>query len=350
MRLLLTGFILHLPISTWGAVLEIHDAAELTAALAKPRAGDIWKLHPGEFRGGHFLNNVKDLTIEAADPQHPPTFSGGTTAWHLTRCHGLTLRHLSVSGQSDNGINLDDGGPDQGAVHGVTLENLTIRDIGPTGNFDGIKCSGLADLTIRACTIHGWGGQAIDLVGCHRALITDCRILGKTGFSQHTGPQFKGGCEDIILEKCTIRNAGSRPIQLGGSTGLSYFRPVGATFEARRITVRANHIEGGECAAAFTGVDGAEFSQNTVIHPTKWFFRVLTENENPGFPPTQNVILSNNTFTFLRSQISTPINQGPNTLPAALTFTHNSWFAEDKPSDSNPRLATPEVGGRYGVK
>lgn len=331
-----------------GAVVEIRNAAELKAALAQPAAGDVWKVHPGDYPGGHYVRGIDRLTIEAADPARPPRFTGGTNAWQFTRCAGLTLRSLSCRGQTGNGFNLYDGGPGGGDVPGITLENLTISEIGPTGNFDGIKCSGLSGLTIRGCTIEGWGGQAIDLVGCHRVLITGCRILGKPGFSQHTGPQFKGGCEEVVLEKCTFIDAGGRPIQAGGSTGRDFFRPPGARYEARRIIIRGNRIEGGDCACAFTGVDGAEFNNNTIIRPRKWFFRILTETRVEGFPPARNVTLTGNRFTYRSSEVRVPVNIGPDTAPETFRFIDNSWFNEDKPEASRPELGIPETGGIHG--
>lgn len=333
------------------AVLEIRTPAELKTALAKPTSGDTWKILPGEYPGGLFVKGVEKLTIEAADPKNPPVFAGGSNAWQFSRTPGLTLRHLTCRGQTGNGFNLDDGGPDKGDVPGITLENLTISDIGPTGNFDGIKCSGLSGLTIKDCTIHGWGGQAIDLVGCHQVLITGCRILGKPGYSQHTGPQFKGGCDEVTLENCTFLDAGGRPIQAGGSTGLDYFRPLGAKYEARRVIIRNNKIEGGDCACAFTGVDGAEFSGNTVIRPQKWFFRILTETKVEGFPPARNVLISNNHFTWRRNDLNNPtINIGPDTAPETFRFENNHWLAEDKPEASDPKLPLPQTGAQFGKK
>ena len=329
-------------------IVEIRNPAELQSAIAKAVSGDHWKIHPGDYPGGHRLSGIEELTIEGADPKVPPVFIGGGNAWQFSRCPRLTVRHLACRGQTANGFNLDDGGPDQGDTPGITLENLTIRDIGPNGNFDGIKCSGLSGLTIRACTIQGWGGQAMDLVGCHQVVITGCRILGKPGFSQHTGTQFKGGCEDVVLENCTFIDAGGRPIQAGGSTGMAYFRPVGAKYEARRIIIRHNRIEGGDCACTFTGVDGAEFNNNTVIRPRKWFFRILTETKVAGFPPARNVILTKNNFTYRRSEVSIPINIGADTAPETFKFIDNRWYAEDRPEASNPRLPIAETGGIYG--
>ena len=330
------------------ATHEVNSPAGLSAALRGLKAGDVVKIAPGDYPAGHFVSGIANLTIEARDPANPPHFKGGKEAWHFSRCPGLTLRQLKVSGQSANGFNLDDGGERGQPVTKVLLEGLEVSDIGPHGNFDAIKCSGLQDLTIRNCTISGWGGQAIDFVGCRKSLITGCVFTGKPGFSQHTGPQFKGGCEDIVIEKCRFKDAGQRPIQAGGSTGMDYFRPPGAKYEARRITIRDNTIEGGMCAAAFTGVDGAEFAGNTVRHPEKWIFRILQETKAEGFPPCRNVVVSGNSFVFQRAKVREEINIGPDTAPETFRFENNRWLAEDKPAASAPKLPVAEKSGTYG--
>lgn len=326
----------------------VRTPAELAAALPALNSGDTLRIAAGEYPGGNAVQNKSGLTIEALDPARPPHFKGGKEAWHFSRCSGLTLRRLTISGQSNNGINLDDGGQRDQPVAGVLLENLVVSDIGPDGNFDSIKCSGLKDLVIRDCAITGWGGQAIDFVGCRKALITGCTFTGKPGFSQHTGPQFKGGCEDIVLEKCRFKDAGERPVQVGGSTGMDYFRPPEAKVEARRITVRDNVFEGGTCAASFCGVDGAEFTGNTIRDPEKWIFRILQETVAPGFPPCGNVLIANNTIIFQRARVREEINIGPGTAPATFRFEGNHWLAEDRPESSTPKLPVGEKDGKYG--
>lgn len=345
-------FLLLLAIASpaFSATIEVKSADDLRPALKTLKSGDTLKIGPGDYPAGHYLSGIDRLTIEALDPEKPPHFKGGKEAWHFSRCANLTLRNLRVSGQSANGINLDDGGELDKPVDGIVLEGLVISDIGPNGNFDAIKCSGLRDLTIRDCGISGWGGQAIDFVGCRKALITGCRFTGKPGFSQHTGPQFKGGCEDVVIEKCRFKDAGQRPVQAGGSTGMDYFRPPGAKYEARRIIIRDNVIEGGMCAATFTGVDGAEFTGNTVKNPEKWIFRILQETKAEGFPPCRNVVISGNSFVFQRAKVREEINIGPDTAPESFRFENNRWFAEDKPEASKPKLPVVEKGGRHGVK
>jgi hypothetical protein len=328
--------------------IVIKDPATLRATLADLKPHATLQIAPGDYPGGHHITGIEHLTLEALDKNNPPRFIGGNTAFQFSRCPHLTLSHLHITGQSANGLNLDDGGQLDSPTPGITLDHLEVSDIGPTGNHDAIKCSGLKQLTIRDCSITGWGGQGIDFVGCHDSLITNCRFTGKPGFTASAAIQLKGGTSGIIVEKCRFLNAGERPLNIGGSTGLAYFRPPGTQHEAASIVVRDNHIEGSLCAAAFVGVDGAEFSDNTILYPTKWIFRILQETREPGFAPCRNVLIKNNRITFRRSQVQTDINLSDGTAPETFRFESNHWLAEDLPARSQPKLPTQETAGTYG--
>jgi polygalacturonase len=187
------------------------------------------------------------------------------------------------------------------------------------------------------------------MVGCHDSLVSGCRFVGKPNFTATAGVQTKGGCSDITIEKCHFIQAGERPMNIGGSTDLRLFRPAGAKYEARRIVVRDNTIEGSSCAAAFVGVDGAEFIGNTILYPEKWIFRVLQETTAEGFYPCRNVLVKDNRIVFRRAQVQIEINIGSGTDPKSFMFEGNQWFAEDHPEFSKPRLPNVEKEGNYGL-
>lgn len=327
----------------------VRTPAELRMAVGSLAKGSVIKIGPGEYPGDHSVSGIDGLKIEALEPAKPPVFRGGNTAWQFSRCPNLTVRNLVAVGQTMNGLNFDDGGVREKPMTGVTLEGLEVRDVGPSGNHDAIKISGLDQLVVRNCKIEGWGGQGIDMVGCHRVTISGCELKGKEGFTATAGVQMKGGCSEITVEKCRFINAGERAINLGGSTGMPYFRPPEAKFEARAIIVRDNVIEGSQCAAAFVGLDGGEFSGNTILFPEKWIFRILQETRVEGFPPCRNVALKRNRIVFRRAQVSTDVNVGPNTALETFTFAENHWFAEDRPAASKPKLPVVETSGIYGT-
>jgi len=344
MRLLLA--LLPLPLLA-GETIHVSNNEELNEALRRLKPHTTLSIGGGEYRGGWSVRGVEHLTIEGANSKDPPRFVGGKHAWHFSKCPNLTIRKMRITDQQLNGINIDDGGDYANPTKNVSVSGIRFFNIGPKGNCDSLKCSGIDNLKITRCRFEGWGGQAIDFVGCHKATISDCSFAGKEGYSQASGIQLKGGSEEVLVENCTFNNAGTRPINVGGSTGLAFFRPPGAKYEARNITVRGNTIIGSLCAVAFTGVDGAEFTRNLIQYPEKWILRILQETNEPGFAPCRKVNFHHNVILYKRSSVRTPVNIGAHTVPETFTFHHNLWFASDKPRQSKPVLPTKETDGFY---
>jgi hypothetical protein len=334
-------------------ILLVHDDAGLRAAVAGARPGTHIRIAPGRYHPNVWATNFQGsreqpIVIEGADPQNPPVFDGGGDSWHLVRPTYVTLRNLAAQHQTDNGLNIDDGGTyDRTPAHHITLEKIHVADVGPKGNYDGIKLSGVDDFVLRDCTVEGWGGQAVDMVGCHRGLIEGCTFRGKPGFTQDDGPQTKGGSSQITIRRSLFVQAGPRPVQLGGSTSLSVFRPRGALYEARDITVEGCTFLGGETAVAFTGVVGGVVRYNTILYPEKWVMRILQENTAPGFAPCRDGRFEHNLVVFRRGGLQEIVNIGPNTRPETFQFRDNLWYCEDRPAASRPELPAAEAGGVY---
>jgi len=342
--------------STWCAesVVNVADDTSLREALRGARPGRRIRIAAGRYAPQVFVANLHGtaadpIVIEGADEEHPPLFAGGNEAWHLSNCSFVTLRNIAARRQSHNGINVDDGGSFQSPSHHVVLEKLHVAETGPRGNFDAIKLSGVDDFVVRNCTMEGWGGQAPDMVGCHRGLIVGCKFFGKQGFSQHTGPQTKGGSSQIVIRRCLFVNAAARGVQLGGSTGPDFFRPEGVRYEAKEITVEGCAFVGCEAPIAYVGVDGASVRYNTIYRPAKWVVRILQETTREGFAPCRNGRFEHNLIVFRRADVRTFVNVGPNTRPDTFTFANNWWFCEDRPSASRPKLPVAETGGVYGL-
>lgn len=334
------------------AVRMVRDDAGLAAALRGAAAGDVIRIAPGRYRGGLTLaasgTADRPIVIEAADADDPPVIEGGGNAIHLVGCSYVTLRNLHVRGQTGNGINCDDGGQRDRPARGIVLENLRVTEIGPRGNHDGLKLSGLSDFVVRGGSIEGWAGSGIDMVGCHNGLIERCTFRGKEGFSQSNGIQAKGGSADIRITACDFIRAGQRAINCGGSTGMAYFRPQDATWEAKAITIDNCRFVGAVAAVGFVGVDGATFTSNTIYHPEKWIFRILQETTADRFAPCRNVRIERNLIVFRSADVRTHINIGPNTAPQTFIFSRNWWYCDDAPAQSRPTLPTRETDGIVG--
>jgi hypothetical protein len=338
--------------------VRVHDSRGLAGALAAAGAGRRILLAAGEYEGVH-LGDVHGaagapVVVRSSDPTRPARFAGGV---QISRLSHVVLADVVIEGSRINGLNLDDGGVREVPSHHIELRRVVVRDAGGGGgNLDGIKLSGLTDFRLIQCTVERWGdgGSAIDMVGCHRGTLERCRIIGRTDVASSSGVQIKGGSSAIQVLGCHFVNPGQRALNVGGSTGLQYFRPPvtpreGAELsEARDVLVEGNVIEGAEACVAFVGVDGATVRWNTFVRPKKWALRILQENHAPGFVPVRNGVVTDNLVLYRSDEMRTAVNVGPHTAAETFTFARNVWRCEDDPRHAAPALPAPETDGVGG--
>lgn len=331
-------------------------ALRQAAIVAKP--GDRIELAAGTYEGSLWLEGLQGreglpIVIAGADPANPPIIRGGSECVHLVAPAWVTLENLILEKASGNGLNIDDGGSTLVPATGVTLRSIHVRDIGPEGNSDGIKLSGLTNFTVENCIIERWGrgGSGIDMVGCTNGLVRNCILRGGgegEAVRGSNGVQMKGGTRDVVVRSCRFEQAGSRAINIGGSTGLQFFRPKPRGYEAAAITVEGCTILGSDAAVAFVGVDGAVVRFNTIYHPTRWTFRILQETRSEGFVPCRRGTFTDNIVVVANPAASHP-NIGDATSPETFIFARNVWYCETDPSSSKPSLPSLEQDGQYGV-
>jgi hypothetical protein len=347
--------------------VRVSSNAELQSALSAAVPGTRIEIAAGDYSGGLSftgLRGEKDrpIVLAGADPEKPPKFTGGTTGLHLVNPAFVELHHLAFTGAKANGVSLDDGGRYAPEPRGIVLLGLRISEVGPRGNNDGLKLSGIIGFRVEDCVIENWGigsGSAIDMVGCHDGLITGCTFrhheaLQETG---GTGVQMKGGSSDIVVRRNRFENAGTRAVNLGGSTGAAYFRPPLDQWpaglpraEARKLTVEGNTFIGSLSPFACVGVDGAVIRCNTIYRPTKWVVRFLQENKAPEFVPTRGVEFSDNLIAYASTGWSeNGVNLGIPVTAGTVRFARNHWYCLDRPDRSQPKLPTPEEGGTSGT-
>ncbi len=336
--------------------------ATIAFAASQASAGTAIRVHPGTYSGGGY---VEGLTGTATAPiwiggipgQPRPVLQGGTNGLQLVRPRYVVLHDLEVHGATGNGINCDDGGQvaNPEAARFLLFRNLSIHDIGGTGNQDGLKLSGVNDFHVLGCVIERTGGagsgSGVDMVGCHHGLIAGCRFSDMSA----DAVQCKGGSEDVEVRWCWIEDGGGRGVNIGGSTGFQFFRPPLSTTspnaEARNIRVVCNVFVGAETPVAFVGCVDSLVADNTIVTPGSWLLRILQETVTGGgytFLACANNRFENNLLYFSRSELSTHVNIGGGTAPATFQFAHNLWYAYDNPALSGPTLPSPEIGGVVG--
>ena len=333
----------------------VNSMSALQSALRTARTGDRILVAPGTYRGTVRAANLRGsarepIVIAAADAKSPPVFSGRSSAFHLTDCEHVVLRNLHVTGCTLNGINIDDGGSKETPSKHIVLEGIVIENTGPRGNHDALKLSGVDHFKVKDCTVRGWGGSAIDMVGCHDGVIQDCRFEGKANHSQSNAVQAKGGSARLKIRGNVFLNAGQRGINIGGSTGLPYFRPKVTAYEASEVEVADNIFIGSMAPVAWVNADGGHVHHNLVYHPEKWVVRILQESRGEPFLPCRGGVFEDNLVVFDR-RVRVFANVGTGTEPNSFTFRRNAWYQSDRQGGALvlPPLPTREQNGIYGV-
>lgn len=337
------------------AEVRVSDLGALRQAIAEAEAGTTIVIESGTYEGGlsgRGLRGEPDrpVVLRAADPQQPPVFQGGAAGFHFSAIAHVELQDLTVTGSSGNGINIDDGGSVETPSHHVLLRGIVVRDIGPAGNRDGIKLSGVDEFRVENCTVERWGerGSGIDMVGCHDGEIVGCTFRHDDSKGDN-GVQAKGGSRDVVIRRCRFEHAGQRGVNLGGSTGLDYFRPRPEGYEAKDVTVEDCTFIGSLTPVAFVGCDGATATHNTIYRPKRWGFCILQENRGSDFVPARRGRFTDNVIAFRSDEMGVPVNVGPGTSPETFTLARNAWYCLDAPRRSRVRLPVAEEDGVYGV-
>ncbi len=338
-----------------GADIDAMTDAQVQAALRQARPGDHIRLGPGPYKGGYYvegLSGTKERPIRISGPStEKPAVIATETSGALQVVGGsyIEVENLNITRAKGNALAFDDGGKLDFSCHHITVRHVRIEDVGPAGTANAIKLAGVADFEISDSTFQKWGeggGCAIDGVGCKNGSVERCTFLPGRG---SVGVQFKGGSESIAIRGCVFNDPAPIGINVGGATGLQFFRPKPMGFEARNIVVEGNIFIGCDAPVCFPTTDGAVVRFNTIYMPRKWAFRILQETALPEFTPSRNGRIEDNIVVFdSRQWFEGGINIGPNTAPQTFSFARNVWYCPDNPAKSTPRLPTPEKNGTVG--
>ncbi|NDK07990.1 hypothetical protein EOM39_01945 [Candidatus Gracilibacteria bacterium] len=312
----------------------------LSDAINNVIPGTVIHLAAGTYAGGNYITNFKGTSNNPIKILGPTVgeaiISGGNTGIQLVDPSYVIIKNITVEKSSENGINIDDGGSYDSPAHHIIIDNVKIKNIGSNGNNDFLKLSGVDDFYVFDSDFSdavGTGGSGIDMVGCH-----DGNIFNNTFYNLGANfIQTKGGSKDILIKNNTFKKVAERGINMGGSTGGSYFRPSISSdinYEAKNITVVNNTFIDTDSAVAFVGCVNCNASYNVIYKPRTWVFRVLQETTSLNgitFLQSQNNTFSNNIIAF-KNDIRTLVNVGPSTKPETFTLNNNLRYALDNDS------------------
>ncbi len=328
--------------------------ATIQKAVTQAKPGTAIRVHSGNYSGNISVLNLAGtaaapIWIGGAQGEAQPVIHGGVAGLYLSKLKYVVLHDLAIQYTSSHGINIDDGGEvsNPNATRGIVFRNLNIHDTG--GHC--LKIAGINDFRILDSKFERCTVVNIDGVGAHDGVLADSTI------SQGSyGVQFKGGSLNVEIRNNRITGFATRAVNMGGSTGLTYFRPLlnsaAVNYEAKDIRLIGNMIENSVAPVAIVGCVNCVVANNTIINPKNFVFRILQEtvtNSVYKFAPSGGGSISNNIVYFNRPSISMSVNVGGNTAPTTFRFNNNLWYAYNNPAQSAPTgLPVVESAGIYG--
>jgi hypothetical protein len=315
---------------------QTYDNLEPAAAAAQP--GDEIIVHDGTYAGGQYVTNLKGTSSRwiqiVAQDGAAPVWDGGSQAWHLVDPAYVLIRGITFQNQTVNGVNVDDGGTYDTPAHNVVFDSCIFRDMAGTGNNDLLKLSGLDTFEIRGCTLRNGSadGSGIDMVGCHQGVFSENSFenMGSNAI------QAKGGTRYISIDHNLFVDCGERAVNLGGSTGLEFFRPDTAHYEAADLSVYTNVFVGGVAPIAYVGCIDVHVTNNTIYRPGGYTIRILQETVDVSrFQPCGSSSFRNNIV--YRGDRWSDCNIGDNTAPETFVFSNNLWYNYEDTTDHAPK-------------
>lgn len=313
--------------------------------------GDTILIFPSTYTGSNFIGdlhgNSSSLIYFIGVDVETVIFSGGSQGLHFSEVSYIKIANLSFTLHTGNAMNIDDGGTFETPTHHIYIENCKFYNMGASGNNDFLKMSGVDDFEVWDCTFANGaaGGSGIDMVGCHEGWFhhNTFNDMGSNCI------QAKGGTRFIVISHNWFENGGQRSLNLGGSTGLEFFRPQDATFEAADLDVYANIFIGSTAPIAYVGSVRVHVVNNTIITPGNWIIRILQETVDINrFEPCGDNSFVNN-LIYYTDNISTHVNVGDDTAPETFLFSNNLWFNATTPGNSTPDLPVTESNPVIGL-
>lgn len=311
----------------------------IDAALAVAQPGTQVRIARGTYAA---VGSVRDLRGRAGAPiaivgdGGVVIDAGGEgSGLHLADPRHLVIENIAIRNAVPHGLSIDDGGTYATPAQHIVLRKLSFSRIGDGGNNDCLKMSGVDDFHIEGSRFAGCNrGEGIDMVGCHRGVITGNTFADMPGIAVQT----KGGSADVLVHGNRFVRIGQRAINAGGSTGEPWFRPLDARHEAERIRMTANVIEDtGSAPVTFSGCFDCVFANNTIFDPGDYAARIV--EENPARLAGERGYFINNIVIFRGRAPRGLVDVREGTKPATFTFAANLWYAPDDPSFERPVLA-----------
>jgi len=336
----------------------------------RAQPGDELILMPGNHRPVTLSNLTgepgKPIIIRGLDPNHPPTIVAKRRGIVLHKPKHVVIKDIIITGATLTGILVDNKIPDITDVFNsqtitqqqpwsadLLIRNVTVLETGPKGKRHAIELRGLRDVRIIDSKFEGWGGSALEIVGCHNILVEKCTFNELENFSQYHAIQVRAGSTRVNITNCQFDVDCEGVVSLGAISKLNDFCPsipanakAFSQYEARYVQLQHCVFKNGKFTIALLHVDDCLIRNNTFIRPRSAVLGVTHITDLRVVAVAKRGIFGGNLIIWEPGDMSRYIYFSPKIDQTSFSIEQNLWWSSELAKDSN-RLGKIAQQGKW---
>ena len=318
-------------------LVRAGDDWEQFASRANP--GDEIILMPGTHRAGTLKGLQgepgRPIVIRSLQPEKPSVIEGEGYGIRLLDPRHVTVRDLVIRSARVHAVEIN-GGAAAEDVAGVLLERIRIEHPVEAGERHAVVLRHIDGVSISQCTIEGWSGSAIEIIGAREVTVETSRFRGRESGGELSGVRIRGSSEDVHVTGSRFERCGDQAVSIGGSSAIEDVRSVPTTdtestplYEASRIEVSDCVMVDGRSAVAFINCTDAVVRNCAVHRPRRVVLSVRREQVDPRFGDATGCQFEQNLIRWEPGDITSLGHGGGDVSLEGLTLGENLWWTAD---------------------
>jgi len=316
-------------------------------------AGDDWeqlesRVGPGDeiilMPGTHHFATLRGLrgeakrpiVIRSLQPEKPSVIEGEGYGIQLLAPHHVVIRDVVIRNARIHAIEVDGTTNDDAPTGHVRIEQVRIEHAVEPGERHAVMLRHIDDVRMSRCTIDGWSGSGIEIVGATDVEIVSSRFRGRESGGELSGVRMRAGSADVRVLSCRFERSGDQAVCIGGASKIEDLRSApptdaesGTLYEASRIEVGDCVMVDGRSVVAFISCDQAIVRNCTARRPRRVVLSVRHEQTDPRFGHASRCRFTDNLITWESGDITALGHAGANAAFDGLELGENLWWTPD---------------------
>jgi len=312
-------------------------------ALQEARPGDQILLDKGFHINGRVVDvhgtREKPIILRGEDPRLPSAIACEGTGLELIRCSWIRVENLYFMNPEQAAIVIDgtpasdpaSGAPSPGATS-IAIAGCRFETSREVAGMDMVRVTSADTVGIADCRFESWCDAAIDLSDAHSVVVTRCRFVSRSSWTQSAALRATRGTSKLGLLRNIFEGTMANAIELGACSGNGETASVAITGVN---VVRCGFIDV-TCPISITGNAHAVIDHCTIIEPRVAY----ALDARCGVP---RLTMTDSLLTWTPGRLTAIATQQGEVERAMILLGPNLWWSRELPA------AFEALGRPFGV-